>query len=172
MARMALDRCDELTVGLTNPDPGRVAPEAADQQRHRPENNPLTFWERYRVVRAVLLEDGVSADRFAIVPFDVNNMDASPWDHYMPRSARWYLRVKGEWGEQKVRRLEEHGLTVERLPFDRLTDVSGTEIRAAIASGEKDWVDQVPPPVPDLLREMGVIERIRADREAFEPRQN
>lgn len=172
LARLALERCDELTVGLTNPDPGHVAEESSDRHRHRPENNPMTFWERYRLVREVLLEDGVPAGRFAVVPFDINGMDSTPWDHYMPRSARWFLRVKGEWGEAKVRRLEQHGLTVEPLPFDRYTDVSGTGIRRSIASGDDDWTKRVPPPGVQLLRSMGIPERIRAGRSAFKPREN
>lgn len=172
MARLALDRCEELTVGLTNPDPDRVAEETSDRHRHRPENNPMTFWERYRLVRGVFLEDGVPAARFTIVPFDVNHMDSTRWDHYMPRTARWFLRVKGEWGEEKVRRLERHGLTVERLPFDRYTDVSGTDIRRSIVSGDEDWTDWVPPPGVKLLRSMGIPGRLRDGRSAFQPRQN
>jgi cytidyltransferase-like protein len=32
--RGASERCDELWVGITNPDPARVKPEASDPARH------------------------------------------------------------------------------------------------------------------------------------------
>lgn len=162
LARLARDRCDELTVGITNPDPSSRQKENEDPERHRPENNPMTFWERYRVIRAVLLEDGFDPFGLNIVPFDINHMDDEPWQHYMPPEAKWFIRVKGEWGEAKVQRLESHGLDVVRLPYDRYTEISGTDIRRAIGEGDWTWEDDVPSPVPRLLRSMGVVDRIQS----------
>jgi len=172
MARQALERCDELTIGLTNPDPARREVEREDPTRHRPENNPLTYWERFRVVREVLLEDGVAPSRFGIVPFDVNHLDTFPWEQYMPRDARWFLRVKGTWGEEKARRLEARGLRVVRLPFREYTQISGSGIRRAIAGGEASWRGAVPPPVASMLESMGVLGRIRRNGMPPSPREN
>ena len=50
--RGAAERCDELWVGITNPDPARILPEASDPARHLPESNPYTYDERLLMVKA------------------------------------------------------------------------------------------------------------------------
>ena len=54
----ALARSEHLIVGITNPDPWQTRAEAADAQRHTPEANPFTFFERQRMIRAALHEAG------------------------------------------------------------------------------------------------------------------
>ena len=48
----AAAQSDELFVGITNPDPTRIRPEAADPLRHRPESNPWSYVERLLMVKA------------------------------------------------------------------------------------------------------------------------
>ncbi|MEJ2698658.1 MAG: nicotinate-nucleotide adenylyltransferase, partial [Desulfuromonadales bacterium] len=42
--------CRHLVVGITNPDPHLTREDPADQHRHSPLANPLTYWERYLMV--------------------------------------------------------------------------------------------------------------------------
>ena len=44
--RGALERCEELFVGITNPDLSHVRPEPEDPLRHLPESNPWSYVER------------------------------------------------------------------------------------------------------------------------------
>ena len=48
----AAARCDEIFVGITNPDPERIKPETSDPLRHLPESNPYTYVERLLMVKA------------------------------------------------------------------------------------------------------------------------
>lgn len=163
MARLAFQHCDELTVGITNPDPERLREETEENHRHRPEHNPFTYWERYRIIKSSLLEDGFAPRSFNICPFDINHMERGLWRHYMPQQATWFLRVKGEWGATKKKRLESHGLTVETLPYEQYTQISGTKIRKQMAAGE-DWTRDLPPGAVDVLRELDPAERIKRIR--------
>jgi cytidyltransferase-like protein len=56
-------RCHTLVIGITNPDPAQTVEEPADPARGRPEANPCTFYERYLMVEAALVEAGVGHDR-------------------------------------------------------------------------------------------------------------
>lgn len=168
MARLAFEQCDELTVGITNPDPNRLREEEEEPHRHRPEHNPFTYWERYRIIKTSLLMDGFEPGRFNISPFDINHMEHGLWKHYMPEDAVWFLRVKAEWGEKKKERLESHGLTVRTLPYERYTDISGTEIREKMANGG-DWTAELPPGAVKVLREMEPRDRINRIRERTPP---
>ena len=49
-------RCNHLVVGITNPDPILSKEDSADLQRSLAINNPLTYFERYSMVRLVLME--------------------------------------------------------------------------------------------------------------------
>ena len=44
-------KCQHLVVGITNPDPTLTGPESADPHRDSPFANPLTYVERYTMVR-------------------------------------------------------------------------------------------------------------------------
>jgi nicotinamide-nucleotide adenylyltransferase len=70
LAGMAL--CRHLVVGITNPDPFLTRDEHADPKRSDPAANPLTYFERYVMVRSVLEEAGIESSRFSIVPFPIN----------------------------------------------------------------------------------------------------
>ena len=58
--RGAAERSDEVWIGITNPDPERIKPEASDPLRHLPESNPFSYVERLLMVTEVagaLLEE-------------------------------------------------------------------------------------------------------------------
>ena len=70
--RGAADRSDELWVGITNPDPARIRPEASDPARHLPESNPYTYDERLLMVKAAAGDLGLDAASVHVIPFPVN----------------------------------------------------------------------------------------------------
>ncbi len=159
--RLALARCEELTVGITNPDRAAMSGHSAEAHRHDPASNPFSFWERARMIRESLLDDGVAPSRFCLVPLDINHIETTDWAAYMPASAVWLTRVKGEWGEQKVARFEKLGLTVGRLPFEEWTELTATEVREALRSGG-DWQSLVPAGTARILREIDAERRLSA----------
>ena len=45
------ERCQHLVVGITNPDPLLTREDPADPRRGTPLANPLTYFERYTLIR-------------------------------------------------------------------------------------------------------------------------
>ena len=58
--RGAAARSDEVFIGITNPDPTRMKPEASDPLRHLPESNPWTYTERLLMVKAAAGDLGLT----------------------------------------------------------------------------------------------------------------
>ncbi len=152
--------CHHLVVGITNPDPLLTRDDPADPARHRPEANPLTYWERYQLVRAALLWAGVPEGTFSVVPFPVNLPEL--YRHYLPLDAVFYLTIYDDWGRRKLAVFQDLGLRThvlwERPPEQK--GLSGARVRAAMARGQP-WKPHVPPPVAERLEAWGVPERIR-----------
>lgn len=154
--RGAGERCDELFVGITNPDPARVKPEAADPARHLPESNPWSYAERLLMVKAAALDLGLDLARLHVIPFPVNEPEL--WPAYVPAEVTQFLRLFSDWGGEKLDRLRAAGYQVVVLDEGAEKELSGTDVRAALRAGG-DWESLVPPGVARVLRE---LERVPA----------
>ena len=154
-AAWAADECDRLVVGITNADPSHVTEETADPKRHEPQHNPFRYHERHRMIRAAVgaADFGVPVE---IMPFPINRPDL--WDDYAPTDAHHYVNVLEDWHEVKADRLREHDRTVVTKQGTRT--VSGTDIRERMADG-RDWTDDVPAAVADVIRDVDGVERVR-----------
>src|SRR6266702_2774642 len=67
----AKDRCAFLWIGITKFDITASALNPLCTHREQPENNPLTYYERLKMITAALLECGVGRERFGFVPFPI-----------------------------------------------------------------------------------------------------
>ena len=152
--RGAADRSDELWVGITNPDPARIRPEASDPARHLPESNPYTYDERLLMVKAAARDLGLDAESVHVIPFPVNEPDL--WSAYVPDGITQYLRLFSAWGGEKQERLLAAGYEVVILDQGAEKEISGSEVRDALRSGG-DWEELVPPGVARVLRELDSI---------------
>src|SRR5262245_5035482 len=146
--RGAAERCDELWVGITNPDPARVLPEASDPARHLPEPNPYSYDERLLMVKAAAADLGLDPDRLHVVPFPVN--EPALWSAYVPEGITQYLRLFSEWGGEKSERLRAAGYEVVILDQGAVKELSGADVRAAMRSGA-EWKSLVPQGVARVL---------------------
>jgi cytidyltransferase-like protein len=146
--------CDALVVGITSPDPTRVKVEPEDPQRHLPEANPFTYFERYRMVKAAVAELQVPLERVDIVPFPVNEPDV--WKYYVPPGATQYLRLFSEWGRRKLELLRAAGFEVVVLDEGAAKEVSGADVRAALREGGT-WETLVPTGVAEVIRASAVL---------------
>jgi nicotinamide-nucleotide adenylyltransferase len=158
-AKKAAERSRHLFIGITNPDPSTVVPEASDPERHLAVNNPFTFFERMMMVRAALADEGFDPHRYSIIPFPIHHPER--WFHYFPPETVQFVRVFSGWGQEKVERLRAAGLRVEVLDAGREKAVSGAEVRARLRAGA-DWDALVPPAVARVLREIGGEEKARS----------
>jgi cytidyltransferase-like protein len=150
----AAARCEEVFVGITNPDPERIKPEASDPLRHLPESNPYTYVERLLMVKAAAGDAGIEAERLHVIPFPVNEPEL--WGAYVPDDVVQFIRLFSDWGGTKVDRLRAAGYEVVVLDEGAEKEVSGAEVREAMRTGG-DWERLVPAGVARLL---GRFERV------------
>jgi nicotinamide-nucleotide adenylyltransferase len=151
--RGAAARCDELFVGITNPDPRRIKEEPSDPLRHLPESNPFSYVERLLMIEAVAAEEGVRAH---VIPFPVNEPEL--WPAYVPAGVTQFLRLFSDWGGTKLERLRAAGYEVVVLDEGAEKEISGVDVRAAMRDGEA-WESLVPPGVARVIR---TLERVPA----------
>jgi nicotinamide-nucleotide adenylyltransferase len=149
--RGAAARCQELFVGITNPDPRRIRPEESDPLRHLPESNPFTYVERMLMVKAAAADAQIAAERLHVIPFPVNEPEL--WDAYVPEDVVQFIRLFSDWGGTKLERLREAGFEVVVLDEGAAKEISGADVRAALRD-DGDWERLVPPGVARILREL------------------
>lgn len=155
------ERCEHLYVGITNPDPRSTRPDPADPQRSLAVNNPLTYYERQRMVNEALGGAGLDWRRFTIVPLPIGHPEL--FQYYVPLDAIFFLTIYDGWGERKLALFEELGLATEvmwRRPIAE-KGITGSQVRELIASGG-DWESLVPPSVVKIIREIDLAERLGA----------
>ena len=149
--RGASERCDELWIGITNPDPARIKPEESDPVRHLPESNPFTYAERLLMVKAAAGDLGIDPAHLHVIPFPVNEPEL--WAAYVPPGTTQYLRLFSAWGGKKQERLVGAGYEVVILDEGVEKELSGADVREAIRTGS-DWESLVPPGVARVIREL------------------
>jgi nicotinamide-nucleotide adenylyltransferase len=149
--RGAATRCDELYVGITNPDPSRIRPEPSDRARHLPESNPWSYAERLLMVKSAAADLGLDLARVHVIPFPVNEPEL--WPAYVPDGVTQYLRLFSDWGGTKLDRLRDAGYEVIVLDEGTEKEISGAEVREALREGG-DWESLVPPGVARVIREL------------------
>lgn len=153
-------RCRHLIVGITNPDPTLTQDDPADPSRSTPPANPLTYFERYTMVRAVLLGASVNHLDFSVVPFPINFPEL--YRYYAPLNATFFLTVYDKWGEHKLAQFTAAGLKTEVLwRKDRQgKGISAEEIRRRMAWGEP-WDHLVPRETEALMVKWSMSERMK-----------
>jgi nicotinamide mononucleotide adenylyltransferase len=154
--RGAYERSAEVFVGITNPDPARIKPEASDPLRHLPESNPWSYAERLLMVKAAARDAGLDLGRVHVIPFPVNEPEL--WPAYVPDGVTQYIRLFSEWGGTKLDRLRDAGYEVVVLDVGSEKRISGADVREALRSGG-DWEAFVPAGVAEVIRS---LERVTA----------
>jgi nicotinamide-nucleotide adenylyltransferase len=146
-------------IGITNPDPTLTKADGADPGRSLPESNPLTYFERYSIIRAVLAETGLDPAQYSIVPFPINFPEL--YRFYLPLDGVFYLTIYDDWGRRKQEMFKSLGLNVEVLwtrPIEQ-KGICAREIRRRIALGV-EWEHLVSFAAASVMKNMGIPERI------------
>ncbi len=152
--------CRHLVVGVTRPDPFLSRAEEEDPKRNLEKENPLTYFERFRLVNAVLRSRGLSPDDFSVVPFPINFPEL--YRYYVPMDAVFLLSIYDEWGRKKLGYFQEQGLKTHVLwevPLEE-KGISAHEVRDRMKNN-MPWTHLVPREAAVLLNEWRIPERIR-----------
>jgi len=152
--------CRHLVVGITNPDPLLTKDEAADPKRSNPAANPLSYFERYTMVRAVLTEAGIEPSRFSVVPFPINLPEL--YHYYVPLDALFFLSIYDDWGKRKLEYFTALGLAtlVLREVSSFQKGLSASDIRRRMTL-DGSWEELVPPAVVTLMKKWNIPGRLR-----------
>jgi len=151
--------CKHLIVGITNPDPSLTKDHDSNPHRSKPIANPLTYYERYVMIRETLSEKGLVFSEFSIVPFPINVPELLKY--YVPMNVVFFLSIYDDWGRQKKKYLESLGLKVHVLwdvPLEK-KGLSGSNIRESMLKSEP-WEHLVPPATVKLIKEWSIIKRL------------
>lgn len=152
--------CKHLVVGITNPDPSLTRDSDANPHRSTSLANPLTYFERYLMIQAALLEQGLSLSEFSIVPLPINVPELIKY--YVPLDAIFFLTIYDEWGQQKKKYFQDLGLKIHVLwevPLDK-KGLSSSDIREAMIKSEK-WEHIVPSSTVKLMKEWDIAQRLK-----------
>jgi len=153
-------RCNHLIVGITNPDPTLTRDDPADPHRSLADSNPLTYYERYVMVKAALVEAGLAFNVFSVVPFPINLPDL--YRHYVPLDGTFFLTIYDSWGERKLEHFRSLGLRTEVLwrRSPELKGISGALVRKKITVDEA-WEHLVPSSTARLINLWDIAGRLR-----------
>jgi nicotinamide mononucleotide adenylyltransferase len=156
----AKERCRHLVVAITNPDPTLTKFDLADPHRSAEADNPLTFYERYVMIRETLLAQGLEFREFSVVPLPINVPEI--YRYYVPMDATFFLTIYDEWGERKLQLFESLGLKVEILWRKPSTEkgLTASAIRRLMGL-DQPWEHLVPAAVARLVREMEFLQRLK-----------
>jgi len=152
--------CRHLIVGITNPDPTLTKNHDSNPHRSTALANPLTYYERYIMVREALIEKGLSSSEFSIVPFPINVPELIKY--YVPIDVIFFLSIYDDWGRQKKVYLEALGLKVHVLwevPLEK-KGLSGSDIRESMLKNEP-WEHLVPLSTVKLIKKWDIINRLK-----------
>lgn len=154
-------RCKVLYIGITHPDiKSYPATSPLDVHGTLLQDNPLTYIERYEMIRESLLEFGVKREEFEIIPFPVSSPDMLK--QYAPADAVYYMSICGDWDREKYQILKSQDLNVEIL-WERTGEekgITGTQLRALIAENG-EWRQYMTKAAAEYLIIHGIDERIQ-----------
>jgi nicotinamide-nucleotide adenylyltransferase len=153
-------RCEHLVIGITNPDPSLMHEDPADPKRSTSLANPLTYFERYTLLRRVLAEAGAYPETFSVVPFPVSHPVL--YGNYVPLQACFFLTIYDDWGKKKLDTFRSLNLHTEIL-WERTPEtkgISASTVRGRMISREP-WHHMVPRSCSNLMHEWSVPERLR-----------
>lgn len=152
--------CRKLYIGLTNPDGRMTGDSVNDQNRSTKAANPLTYFERYEMIKGAMQEFKVPEQEYDILPFPINFPEYIA--NYMPEDATYFMGLSDAWDEEKYKILRSLKLDLEVLWRREEKDrgVSASWVRSCIAMDE-EWAHLVPKSVYKYLTETHLVDRIK-----------
>jgi nicotinamide mononucleotide adenylyltransferase len=126
--------------------------------RERPENNPLTFFERAHIIRESLIDAGVPGGAFGFVPFPIETPQRL--HSFMATSVLCYTTICEQWNKDKIEVLEAHGYDVGVLWERPTKKITGAAVRNDILEGGSAWRSMVPAATARAVEQLGLRSRL------------
>ena len=153
-------RCKKLYIGISFPDDVYIKEEDEVDDRMKKSSNPLSYFERFEMIRDALLDFKVPRDAFDIIPFPIERPEYLA--RYVPENAVYFLGICDEKTRKNEELLKGMGYTVEVLwrRDESEKGISGTQVRQRILADER-WNDLVPRTVFEYIISHGIDNRIK-----------
>jgi nicotinamide mononucleotide adenylyltransferase len=139
-ALAAKKACRFLWIGITKFDIAPTEASPLGRDRERPENNPLTYFERVSIISAALIDAGIDRSSFGFVPFPIET--PKRLSGFMPISIPCFTTICEEWNKEKIRVLRALGYEVKVL-WERerkmLLEVSSATISLLATLSGRIW---------------------------------
>jgi nicotinamide mononucleotide adenylyltransferase len=154
----AREKCEFLWIGITKYDITSADLNPLGAVRERPGNNPLTFFERIRIIREALCDSGVPSGSFGFVPFPIETPHRL--SSFMPTSVPCYTTICEQWNREKIEVLKGLGYDVRVLWERQSKTVTGAAIRSDIVRGGTAWHGMVPPATIRAIEQLDLRNRL------------
>jgi nicotinamide mononucleotide adenylyltransferase len=150
--------CDFLWIGITKYDVTSTDLNPLGAVRERPENNPLTFFERAHIIRESLIDAGVPGSAFGFVPFPIETPQRL--HSFMATSVVCYTTICEQWNRDKIDVLKAQAYDV-RVLWERPTKkITGAAVRSDILEGGSAWRSMVPAATARAVEQLDLRNRL------------
>jgi cytidyltransferase-like protein len=122
-------RCDRLIIGITQYDAGATDKESPTHRMNQGDN-PFTYWERLRIIKAAIAKSELATRAVDIVPFPIHSPGMIR-NFVDPRSVM-FTTIYDAWNVRKIRRLKEQNFQVCVLWRRKVKEIEGKRVRAAM----------------------------------------
>ncbi|MGN0403957.1 MAG: nicotinate-nucleotide adenylyltransferase [Bariatricus sp.] len=153
-------RCRKLYVGISLPDESYIQEDSEMDEERKKSSNPLTYFERFEMIRDCLLDFKVPREAFDIIPFPIERPEYLR--QYVPEDAVCFLSICDEKTKRDEEVLRSMGYAAEVLwrRDESEKGITGTQVRQRILADEK-WNDLVPKSVYEYIISHGIDNRIK-----------
>jgi nicotinamide-nucleotide adenylyltransferase len=149
--------CKFLWIGITKYDiDSEVSPLGRD--REKPENNPLTYFERISIIADALNDLCIQRNSFAFIPFPIEH--PQKLKQFLSTSVLCFTTICESWNREKIGVLKNEGYAVKVL-WEREKKVTGQTIREQIVKGDPQWKRNVPPATARAMERLDIAARLR-----------
>ena len=152
------ERCEFLWIGITQYVTKKLIDSTLTDHRYRPEDNPLTFFERTHIITESLLEIGWKRTDFGVIPFPIETPDLLK--DFLPTSIPIFTTIYEEWNEKKIVTLEQQGYEVIVLWKRSEKEIEGADVRDKIRHSDRAWKNLVPPATIKAVEQYNLSDRM------------
>jgi len=118
-------------------------------QKSHETRNPFTAGERILMIRNALIDEGLDAKKYLIIPIP-DAIGHSVWTAFIDQVVPKYDVVFSN-DRLTIQLFKEKGVRVIEPPLYNRRTYSATEVRRRIKAGGKDWKSLVPPAVVKVI---------------------